>query len=196
MADALDDEIRRLVDQARQAYDVLGAAARERWDRDLPLEELIHDRWDRARTLGFGEGASIYHSSYVYGRVSVGAHTWIGPLTVLDGSGGLTIGDHCSISAGVMIYTHDTVKWALSGGRADYERAPVVIGNNCHIGSQVVIAKGVTIGDHCVVGACSFVNRDLPPYTVAYGVPCRVAGRVVIAADGTVSTVLEEGPPR
>jgi acetyltransferase-like isoleucine patch superfamily enzyme len=196
MDDSLDADTRRLVEQARRAYEVLGAAMRKRWDRDLPIEELLYDRWERARTLGFGEGASIYHSSYVYGRVSVGAHTWIGPLTVLDGSGGLAIGEYCSISAGVQIYTHDTVKWALSGGRAEYERAPVVIGSNCHIGSQAVIAKGVTIGDHCVVGACSFVNKDLPPYTVAYGVPCRQAGRVSVGADGSVSTVMSEGERR
>ena|SRR5438445_5454396 len=190
MDEALDVETRRLVEQARRAYEVLGTATRKRWDRDLPMEELLYDRWERARILGFGEGASIYHSSYVYGRVSVGAHTWIGPLTLLDGSGGLTIGDYCSISAGVHIYTHDTVKWALSGGKAPHERASVAIGSNCYIGGQTVIAKGVTIGDHCIVGACSFVNRDIPAYTVAFGVPCRPAGRVSLGADGSVEIVV------
>lgn len=161
-----------------------------RWQRDLPFEELLFDRWERARSLGFGEGASIYHNSYVYGDVKVGRHTWIGPYTLLDGSGGLTIGDYCSISAGVHIYTHDTVRWALSGGTAAYERAPVRIGNCCHIGAQTVIAKGVTIGDHCVIGACSFVNRDIPPYTIAFGVPCRPAGRVEIDSQGQVRLVV------
>ena len=190
--DERDERLRVLREDARRAFEALGSATRERWDRDLPIEELISDRWERARSLGFGEGASIYQSSYVYGKVSVGAHTWIGPMTLLDGSGGLTIGDHCSISAGVQIYTHDTVKWALTGGTAAYERAPVVIGSNCHIGSQTMIAKGVTIGDHCVIGACSFVNRDIPPFTVAFGAPCRPAGRVSIAPDGAVSIVFDE----
>jgi acetyltransferase-like isoleucine patch superfamily enzyme len=191
MDDLLDADTRRLVEQARYVYKALGAAVRKRWDRDLPIEEILFDRWERARTLGFGEGSSIYHTSYVYGRVSVGVNTWIGPMTLLDGSGGLTIGDYCSISAGVQIYTHDTVKWAISGGKAEAERAPVVIGSNCHIGSQTVIAKGVTIGDHCVVGACSFVDRDLPPYTVGFGVPCRPAGRVQLGRDGSVAIDIE-----
>src|SRR5438132_9780956 len=136
MDESLDADTRRTVEEAVGVYETLGATMRKRWDRDLPIEELLYDRWERARALGFGEGSSIYHNSYVYGRVSVGANTWIGPMTLLDGSGGLSIGDYCSISAGVQIYTHDTVKWALSGGTAEYERAPVVIGSNCHIGSQ------------------------------------------------------------
>lgn len=195
MDERIDEETRKLVERARRAYEQLGAAMRERWHRDLPIEELIYDRWERARALGFGAGTSIYHSSYVYGDVRVGAGTWIGPMTVLDGTGGLAIGDSCSISAGVHIYTHDTVSWAISGGKAPHDRAPVTIGSNCYIGSQAVIAKGVAIGDHCVVGACSFVDRDLPPYTVAFGVPCRPAGAVSVLPDGTVKLVMRDGTP-
>ncbi|MGH2358606.1 MAG: acyltransferase [Candidatus Limnocylindria bacterium] len=175
-----------LADALRQLYDTLRTDMRARWNRDLPFEELLFDRWERARSLGFGEGASIYHSSYVYGDVRVGAKTWIGPFTMLDGSGGLEIGAFCSISSGVQIYTHDTVRWALSDGRIEAERAAVRIGDGCYIGSQTVVAKGVTIGDHSVIGACSFVNRDIPPRTVAVGAPCRPVGSVELAADGTV----------
>jgi acetyltransferase-like isoleucine patch superfamily enzyme len=162
---------------------------RDRWDRDLPLGELFSDRWDRARRLGFGEGANIYESASVYGTVAVGAGTWIGPLVLLDGTGGLTIGEGCNVSAGVQIYTHDTVQQVLSDGKADIDRAPVSIGAACHIGAQTVIAKGVTIGHHSVIGACSFVNRDVPPYSVAVGVPCRPIGRVEIGHDGRATLV-------
>lgn len=172
-----------LLSEARDAYERLRGEMRRRWQRDLPLEELLFDRWERSRSLGFGTGTSIYHNSYIYGNVKVGENTWIGPFTLLDGSGGLAIGSYCSISAGVQIYTHDTGKWAVTGGAAAYEYAPVRIGNCCHIGSQVVIAKGVTIGDHCIIGACSFVNRDIEPYSVAYGLPCRTAARIEL--DGT-----------
>jgi acetyltransferase-like isoleucine patch superfamily enzyme len=172
-------------------YQQLRTVVRELWKRDLPFSELLFDRWERAKSLGFGEGASIYHNSYVYGEVKVGKNTWIGPYTLLDGSGGLEIGDNCSISASVHIYTHDTVKWAVSGGRVGYERSPVRIGNCCYVGSHTVIAKGVTIGDHCVIGACSFVNRDIPPHTIAFGIPCRPVGRVVIDESWDVTLVLD-----
>jgi acetyltransferase-like isoleucine patch superfamily enzyme len=168
----------RLGAALRTLYERLRAAMRAKWKRDLPLTELLFDRWERARSLGFGEGSSIYHSSLVYGDVRVGGHTWIGPNTLLDGSHGLTIGDHCSISAGVSIYTHDTVQRALSGGVAPVEGAPVSIGSCTYIGAQSVIRRGVSIGDHVVIGASSFVNRDIPSWTVAAGVPCRPIGRI------------------
>jgi acetyltransferase-like isoleucine patch superfamily enzyme len=175
---AAGDELDRLRRELLALHDLLRDEVRRRWDRDLPLEELLFDRWERARALGFGEGTSIYQSSHVYGDVTVGSATWIGPFTLLDGSGGLEIGDNCSISTGVQIYTHDTVAWALSGGLAPYERAPVRIGSSCYIGPNSVVAKGVSIGDHSVVGAASLVNRDVPPCSIAVGSPCRIVGRV------------------
>jgi acetyltransferase-like isoleucine patch superfamily enzyme len=178
-----------IIDDLRRAYVQLRDEMRARWHRDLPFNELVFDRWERARNLGFGDRASIYHDSYVYGDVTVGEDTWIGPQTMLDGSGGLRIGHHCSISTGVQIYTHDTVAWAVSGGRAGPERAPVEIGDCCYVGAGVVITKGVTIGEHSVIGAGAVVNRDIPPYTVAVGVPCRPIGRVEVDADGKVTIV-------
>ena len=182
---------RLLHDDLAALYDGLQATMREHWRRDLPFDELLFDRHERARRLGFGEGTSIYQSSYVYGDVQVGRDTWIGPFTLLDGTGGLRIGDNCSISTGVQIYSHDSVKWAVSGGTASYERAAVEIGSCCYIGSQSVVAKGVSVGSQSVVGACSFVNRDLPPRTIAVGAPCRVIGRVEVAADGDVKLVID-----
>jgi acetyltransferase-like isoleucine patch superfamily enzyme len=180
MPDALDEEL-------TATYERLRAGMRERFDRDLPLQDLLTDRWERARILGFGEGSSIYQSAYVYGDVTVGAGTWIGPMVLLDGSGGLTIGAGCDVSAGVHIYSHDTVERVLSEGRAGVATAPVLIGDHCHIGAQAVVLKGVTIGDHSVIGACAFVSRDVPPYTIVAGVPARPIGRVEVSNEGEVS---------
>lgn len=144
--------------------------------RSLPLADYVVDRWEKARELGFGEGTSIYDSVLVLGDVTVGRNTWIGPFVVLDGSGGLSIGSHCSISAGVQVYTHDTVDWALSGGQAEAVRTPTRIGDNCYIGPNTVIARGVTIGEGCAIGANSLVLHDLPAGSKAFGTPCRVVG--------------------
>ena len=108
------------------------------------------------------------------GNVQVGKNTWIGPFTVLDGSGGLEIGDNCSISAGVQIYSHDTERWAVSGGLEKIEDGSVRIGDNCYLGPIVVISKGITIGNQCVIGANSFVNKDILEGAKAWGSSARI----------------------
>ncbi|MBK8954000.1 MAG: acyltransferase [Saprospiraceae bacterium] len=148
-------------------------AIRAKFHRTLPANELMVDRWEKARQLGFGEGTSIYDSALVFGDVQIGSQTWVGPFVILEGTGGLKIGNNCSISASVHIYTHDTVQWAISGGRSSYEYAPVEIGNNCYIGPHCVIAKGVTLGDGCVVGANSFVNSSFGPGIKLAGNPAK-----------------------
>lgn len=55
----------------------------------------------------------------------------------------------------------------------EYAR-PITIEKNCWISSNVVVCGGVTIGEGCVIGAGSVVTRDLPPYSLAAGNPCRV----------------------
>lgn len=112
--------------------------------------------------------------------ISLGTDVWIGYFTLIDGSGGLTIGDKVSISSGVHIYTHDSSEYRLYNKLKDIEngthikRAPVKIGSNVQIGANSVIAPGVTIGDNVVIGALSYVNKDIPSNTIAVGVPCKV----------------------
>lgn len=147
--------------------------------RMLPFGDMIADRWEKAKKLGFGNGASIYDSAIVFGEVSVGGNTWVGPGVILDGSGArLVIGEYCSISAGTQIYTHDSVGWALTGGKQAYATGGVTIGNNIYIGPHTVISRGVTIGNCCIIGAHSLVNSDIPDNSVAWGCPARIVGKV------------------
>ena len=144
------------------------------YNRVLPFGDYISDRWEKAKFLGFGEGTSIYDNVLVLGDVKVGANTWIGPNVILDGSGSLIIGSNCSISAGVQIYSHDSVDWAVSGGKVDYNYKKTTIGDNCYIGPNVIIQKGISIGNRCTIGVNSFVNKDLPNDCKAYGSPINI----------------------
>ena len=155
-------------------YRLMRQGKKAKFDRVLPFGEYVVDRWEKARYLGFGDGASIYDSATIFGDVKVGENTWVGPNVILDGSGGLVIGSNCSISAGVQIYTHDSVAWAISGGKEKYQCGKTEIGNNCYIGPNAIIQKGVSVGNGVIIGANSFVNKDVPDFCKAYGLPVKI----------------------
>jgi acetyltransferase-like isoleucine patch superfamily enzyme len=53
----------------------------------------------------------------------------------------------------------------------------IVIGDDVWLGARVFVGAGVTIGDGCVVSAGSVVSKDLPPNSIAVGVPARIVRR-------------------
>ena len=80
---------------------------------------LFVDRWKkRQKKVGWGKGTSVYDSCIVMGNVEVGG-CWIGYNTLLDGTGGgIEIGNHCDISAGVRIYTHVSIERCITESKA------------------------------------------------------------------------------
>src|SRR4030095_5352787 len=109
--------------QIKDTYNALRNQMKLKFNRHVSFGDLFTDRWETSRHYGFGEGTSCYDNVLILGNVVVGRNTWIGPNVILDGSGGLEIGDYCSISAGVQIYTHNTVRWSGSLGEEEVERA-------------------------------------------------------------------------
>ena len=160
-----------MLDKILQIYYKLRDKKKEKFNRVLPYGDYFVDRWEKAKYLGFGKGTSVYDNVLVIENVKVGKKTWIGPNVILDGSGGLEIGSNCSISAGVQIYSHDSVDWAISGGQKKYKYKSTKIGDNTYIGPNTIIQKGVTIGSCVVIGANSFVNTNIPDNSTAYGNP-------------------------
>lgn len=116
------------------AYRMLRDRKRREFNRHVPFGDLISERSENAAAYGFGEGTTCYDNVLILGDVTVGRHSWIGPNVILDGSGGLEIGDYVSISAGVQIYTHDTVAWSTSLGQRPKVVAPTRIGSGAYIG--------------------------------------------------------------
>jgi len=140
----------------------LRSEMKENFNRHVSIQDLLSDRWETASFYGFGEGASCYNNVLIIGDVKVGKNTWIGPNVILDGSGGLEIGDFVSISAGVHIYTHDTLDWSHSMGKKSIKTNSPKIGNGVYLGPNSIIQMGTIIHDKAIVGAMSFVNKDIP----------------------------------
>jgi acetyltransferase-like isoleucine patch superfamily enzyme len=170
----LPSAIRSQLAEARAVLRELRARMYKHHKRHVSIPDLLFDRWESAQFYGFGEGTSCYNNVLILGDVKVGKDCWIGPNVILDGSGGLEIGDHCSISAGVQIYSHHTVARSETMGAAPIESSATCIGDGVYIGPNSVIQMGCSIGSRAVIGAMSFVNIDVPDDGKCLGTPARL----------------------
>ena len=129
---------------------------------------------------GFPDNPYNPHA-WIIGDPVVGPGTWIGAFTVIDASGGLSIGSGCDISCGAHIYTHSSVRRCVSGRTyTQVDRAPVVLGDRVFVGANAVIMMGVRIGDEAVIAAGAVVTKDVPARTVVAGVPARPVAAVAL----------------
>jgi acetyltransferase-like isoleucine patch superfamily enzyme len=85
----------------------------------------------------------------------------------------ITIKDNVDLGPGVIIVTHDTSCKCISPGMP-VRKEKVIIGRNVYIGAGAIILPGVTIGENSIIGAGAVVTGDIPPDTVAVGVPAKV----------------------
>lgn len=79
----------------------------------------------------------------------------------------ISIGENSIIGYNATVLTHEFLV-------REYRKGRVEIGREVVIGNNTVILPGVSIGDGAVVGACSLVNKDIPPGALAGGVPVRI----------------------
>lgn len=86
----------------------------------------------------------------------------------------IKIGNHCTITAGVALLTHDGGAWVFRNEIPELNVfGKIEIKDNCFIGIDSIIMPNVTIGPNSVVGAGSIVTKDVPPNVVVAGVPAR-----------------------
>ncbi len=146
-----------------------------------------------------GRGVELY-ARRGYGRLIIGPLAHIGDCAAVRAhEGTVRIGEKAVLAAGVTInsYMHVEIGAATLIGDdvyiCDFDhryealdrpikdqgivKAPVRIGADVWLGTKTTVLRGVDVGTGCVVGANSVVTRDLPPYSVAAGVPAAVLKR-------------------
>lgn len=106
---------------------------------------------------------------------TIGSRCSIGAFSYIGASGGISIGDNVLIGQRVSMHSENHV---FSDPRRPIRdqgdtRQGIVIGDDCWIGSGAIILDGVTIGSGSVIGAGSLVNENIPPGSVAVGVPAK-----------------------
>ncbi len=130
-----------------------------------------------ARSARIAPNVSLRHAE----RISIGSGTHVGERAYLWAGAKhatITIGEHCRFGPEVFV---TAVNYGMRPGEPmayqERDESDIVIGDDVWLGARVFIGAGVTIGDGCVVSANSVVTRDLPPNSIAAGVPARVVRR-------------------
>ena len=177
-------------------------AQKWRWyqQNELPWNRArIHLHFMRRRAFCRWPVHGNVLEAFEQGRLEIGAHTllepdvWItapGDARVRIGSGTflnrgvmvaaqelVEIGDHCMFANGCFITDGNhrfddpdkPVPW-----QGFTTKGPTRIGDNVWCGAHCVVTGGVTIGERCVIGANSVVTKDIPPFSIAAGVPAKV----------------------
>jgi acetyltransferase-like isoleucine patch superfamily enzyme len=138
----------------------------------------IIDCWARNMGGGIGDNVFIGENSVVSSSVKIGHNTSINCNTYIVASPPtmISIGNDCLIAQNVVIRSNDHAfddpfQLIRKQGRKGQD---IQIGNDCWIGANTTILKGVRIGDHSIVGAGAVVTKNIPSYSVAVGNPARV----------------------
>jgi len=121
------------------------------------------------------------------GTLTIGHHTYIGDDTLISVNTGVTIGNDVAIAHGVQIFDNAShpIDWQerqkhtrgiLTGTGSDvkFSGRPVVIGDNCWLGTMSIVRAGITIGARSIISAMSFVTEDVPPDVIVAGNPAQI----------------------
>ncbi|WP_414571009.1 acyltransferase [Nostoc sp. CCY 9925] len=108
--------------------------------------------------------------------IHIDEDTFIGPNACIEGPGDIKIGKHCMIAAhsGIYANNHNFADPMQPMKYQGVTRKGIVIEDDCWLGHGVTVLDGVTIGQGSVIGAGAVVNKDIPPFSVAVGIPARV----------------------
>ena len=148
-------------------------------DRVFLGESGLFDVGGSAERITIGADSHISRSVTIrtqLGKVEIGEKVNIGASSFIYGYGDIDIGDNTLIANQVEIIGGDHTFEDVTVPMRFQGRSPsrIVIGEDVWIGTHAIIVGGVTIGNGAVIGAGAVVNRDIPEYAIAAGVPARV----------------------
>lgn len=152
-----------------------------------PKVFMIYGYFNR-RPFAFRKNTRVSSSAILSSKskIRLADHIWIGHYCLLDGIGGIDIGEGVHLASHTCIYTHSSHNAIRLLGkkfieidaekRPAYDIAPVSIGAYTFIGTHCVILPGVKIGKGCIIGAGSVVTKDIKDFEIAAGNPATVKG--------------------
>ena len=102
-------------------------------------------------------------------QLQIGNNVFMNNYCSINTLESISIGDNTLFGEGVKLYDHnhdyDRTNNTLTVHHQKFNTSPIKIGNNCWLGSNVIILKGVNIGDNCIIGAGCIITKDIPANT-------------------------------
>ena len=109
--------------------------------------------------------------------ITIGNNVYIGSHFSAMSGGEIKIGSNTLIASYVTVISENhgmNPECRLPYGKQPLIEKSTSIGRNCWIGEKVTILPGISIGDWSIIGACSVVTTNIPPYSIAVGNPARI----------------------
>ena len=174
--------------RARIHWEFLRREAFVRWPVHGNVLEALRDE-----RLEIGPGVLLEPGVWITAPgeacVRIGAGTFLNMGVMVAAKELVDIGAHCMLANGCFVSDashryddpHVPITW-----QGFESKGPTRIGDNCWLGSGVVVTSGVTIGERCVIGANSVVTRDVEPFSLAGGSPARVIRQIAYPSEPAV----------
>jgi galactoside O-acetyltransferase len=138
----------------------------------------IIDVWNRKTPFSIGDNIFIGRNCYITGGVFVGNGTTINTNVNIVASPPsiINIGENCLLAHNVVIRSDDHIFDDVNSNIRSQGRrgGDIIVGQDCWLGANVVLLKGVCLGAHSVVGAGAVVTKSFPPYSVIVGNPAKL----------------------
>jgi acetyltransferase-like isoleucine patch superfamily enzyme len=150
-----------------------------RGKRPIPALKIFHDIFQRIRNAYELRKYTPETIAEYFRKLGaqIGERCYIIPTDLGTEPYLVRIGNHVAVSQGVVFITHDGAAWVFRDEIPSLQVfGPIVIEDNCFIGARTILCPNIRIGRNSVVGAGSLVISDIPPNSVAIGVPARVWG--------------------
>jgi len=137
----------------------------------MVLPEIMENRFKEWEYPKIEEGKLTKYNWMVQNKdgLKLGYKTDIGAFTYINARNGVVIEDFVQIGSHCSLYSISTI---------DNKEGQITLKKNCKIGSHSVVMPRVTIGENSIIGAFSFVNKDVPENVVATGVPIKIIKKI------------------
>ena len=157
---------------------------------------FIHEGSYIDENVEIGENTKIWHFCHILPNTTIGKNCSFGQNCVVGPNvkvgNGVKVQNNVSIYEGVeieddvflgpsMVFTNVINPRAFINRKNEFKKT--LLKKGCSIGANATIVCGVTIGEYALIGAGAVVNKDVPPFALMVGVPCRQIGWVGISGN-------------